>query len=210
MKKLRHIWSQVPADYFASGVETNFLQQIWHLRKLTAVLETIGKKRMKRMLDVGSADGSFLNRLLQRISCSSAFAVDPYLPPLVYGKGRFRQAHYIQGDAHRLPFRSHSLELVTILETLEHVVDPYAVLMELRRITKKNGAIIVEMDSGSFLFRIVWFLWKQFGKGKVWQDAHLTLFSSSTLEKLFIEAGFKTQKKNLFNLGMGICYRLSP
>lgn len=205
---LAKIWSQVPADYFSSGIKTNFLQKIWHGRKLKAVAESIKRNKINVLVEVGSADGSFVNSLSKKIQTNKIIAIDPYLPPLVFGKKKYRNIVFIQADAHRLPIKSKSVDLITILETLEHVVDPYGTLMELKRIIKKDGSIIVEIDSGSWLFQVIWFLWKKFGKGKVWSGAHLTFFNVGILEGLFKKIGLKVEEKKIFNWGMGVCFRL--
>jgi len=205
---LAKIWSQVPADYFSSGIKTNFLQKIWHGRKLKAVAESAGVDRTGVLVEVGSADGSFVNSLSKRIKLNKIFAIDPYLPPLVFGKKKYRDIVFIQADAHRLPLKNKSADLITILETLEHVVDPFGTLIELKRILKEGGSIIVEIDSGSWLFRVIWFFWKKFGKGKVWSGAHLTFFNVELLEGLFKKAGLKIAEKKMFNWGMGVCFRL--
>lgn len=205
---LPKIWSQVPADYFSSGIKTNFLQKIWHGRKLKAVAESIEINKINVLVEVGSADGSFVNLLSKKIQTNKIIAIDPYLPPLVFGKKKYRNIVFIQADAHRLPIKSKSVDLITILETLEHVVNPYGTLMELKRIIKKDGLIIVEIDSGSWLFQVVWFFWKKFGKGKVWSGAHLTFFNVGILEGLFRKIGLKVEEKKMFNWGMGVCFRL--
>lgn len=205
---LPKIWSQVPADYFSSGIKTNFLQKIWHGGKLKAVAESVGRKKANVLVEVGSADGSFVNSLSKRIKLNRIIAIDPYLPPIVFGKKIHQNIVFIQADAHRLPLGNSSVDLITILETLEHVVNPYGTLMELKRITKKDGSIIVEIDSGSWLFQIIWFFWKKFGKGKVWSGAHLTFFNVELLERLFKKAGLKIDEKKMFNWGLGVCFRL--
>lgn len=205
---LPKIWSQVPADYFSSGIKTNFLQKIWHGRKLKAVAESAVRDKAGVLVEVGSADGSFVNSLSKIIKLNKIIAIDPYLPPLVFGKKKHRNIVFIQADAHRLPLKNKSVDLITILETLEHVVDPYGTLIELKRIIKKDGLIIVEIDSGSWLFQTVWFFWKKFGKGKVWSGAHLTFFNVGLLERLFKKADLKVEEKKFFNWGMGVCYKL--
>lgn len=205
---LPKIWSQVPSDYFSSGKRTNILQKIWHGRKLKAVAESIGKTKINVLVEVGSADGSFVHSLSKIIKINKILAIDPYLPPLSLGKKMYPNITFIQADAHRLSLKSKSADLITILETLEHVVDPYGTLMELKRITKKDGSIIVEIDSGSWLFQAVWFFWKKFGKGRVWNRAHLTFFNVELLEGLFKKVGLKIEEKKLFNWGMGVCFRL--
>lgn len=206
---LKDIWGQVPEDYFSSGIRKSFLQNLWHTGKLLAVKHALAEKRLDVLVDVGSADGSFVNRLIQNgIFCRRVFAVDPYFPPLNFGKKSFPSMNYIQADAHLLPLKSSSVDAVTILETLEHVVDPYCTILELKRIIKPDGHIIVELDSGSLLFRLIWYFWKKLGAGKVWNHAHLTFFNVNLLEQLFYNTGLKVEKKIFFNFGMGVCFLL--
>lgn len=206
---LTDIWAQVPDDYFAKGVKQNVLQRIWHTGKLRAVARAFGSKPVESLVDIGSADGSFIHRLeTQGVSSHLVVSVDPYFPPLRYGKTNYRSQQYVQADAHALPFKNDSVDVVTICETLEHVVDPYCTIKELKRILKKRGAIVVEMDSGSFLFQIVWLIWKKFGVGKVWNHAHLTFFNVHLLEQLFGNAGLNIESKQFFNAGMGVCFVL--
>lgn len=203
------IWAQVPPDYFSKGTKTNMLQRLWHQGKFFAVLSLMKQRNVHTILDVGSADGSFVDRISRHISCKNVIATDPYFPPLSYGKTKFRNMLFLQSDAHKLPFKSHSIDTITILETLEHVSDPYGVLLELKRILKSHGQLIVELDSGNLLFQIVWFVWRKFGKGRVWEGAHLTHFNIGILEHLFSKAHFTVASKKLFNIGMGVCYCLT-
>lgn len=206
---LPQIWRQVPADYFHRGVKTNPFQRWWHLGKHQAVIAALKLSSAKTILDVGSADGSFVNRLAAAIGDNSRiFAIDPYLLPLFAGRKLFPATHFIQADSRFLPFKTGSMDVVVICETLEHVVDPFCSLLEIRRLLKKNGYLIVEIDSGSLLFRLIWFLWKKLGPGRVWNHAHLTYFNVGLLEQLFINAGFRIDKKIMFNAGMGVCFRL--
>jgi len=206
---LKNIWSQVPPDYFSSGVKNSFLQNLWHTGKLMAVKQALAENRLDTLVDVGSADGNFVNRLVQNeILCRRVFAVDPYFPPLKFGKKAYPKINFIQADAHLLPLKTSSVDAVTILETLEHVIDPYCALRELKRIIKPRGVIIVELDSGSLLFRLIWYFWKKIGAGRVWNHAHLTFFNVHLLEQLFLNTGLKIEKKIFFNFGMGVCFLL--
>lgn len=207
--KLIDIWSQVPKDYFSKGVKGNILQYIWHTGKLNAISKTLSGKKVGTLIDIGSADGSLISRLSrQHDSYKVILATDPYFPPLSFGSKHFPDIRYIQSDAQHIPVKQNSIDTATIFETLEHVVDPYCTLMELKRIIKKSGRIIVELDSGSFLFQIIWFFWKKLGRGKVWNHAHLTYFNVHLLEQLFQNAGLSVEEKITFNLGMGVCFVL--
>lgn len=207
--KLRDIWEQVPADYFSSGYNTNYWQHLWHSGKLRAITQILNHRQAPVIADIGSADGSFVHHLTKNsIRAKKVIAIDPYLPPLKYGQKSFPSQTYIQGDAHDLPLASGSIDLAIILETIEHVVDPYCTLRELRRVIKLNGRILVEIDSGSTLFQVVWTMWKKFGKGRVWNHAHLTFFNVHLLEQLFYNADLIVEQKVAFNAGMGICFLL--
>ena len=46
------------------------------------------------------------------------------------------------GDAHRLPCREASVGTVLLLDTLEHVVDPFAVLQEVCRVLRPGGMVL--------------------------------------------------------------------
>lgn len=207
--QLSDIWAQVPPDYFDRGIRKNILQRFWHRKKLSVVREAVGGGQVKTILEVGSADGTAIATLTRNLNCQRVLAIDPYFPPLRYGSTRHPAIQFIQADGHQLPFRSQSVDVVTLLETLEHVENPEQSLMELKRVLSKNGRIIVEMDSGTPLFQFVWGLWKLLGPGKVWRSSHLTFFDVKRLERLFRKTGFVVKEKRLFTLGMGVCFVLT-
>ena len=63
------------------------------------------------------------------------------------------------------------------------------------------------MDSGSLLFRIVWWFWEN-SKGQVWQGAHLHPFHHNELEELIKKAGFSVQDKIFSFLDMEVTFVL--
>ena len=93
-------------------------------------------------------------------------------------------------------------------ETIEHVTKPLAALKEMGRVLSKNGKLILTMDSGSLLFRIVWYIWEN-TKGSVWKGAHLHPFNHNQLEGLIKKAGFKIQRKIFSHLGMEVTFELT-
>jgi len=70
-------------------------------------------------------------------------------------KKRYKELKLIRADAHNLPFKNNSFDLVICTEVLEHVVNPEKVLGEIKRVLTNDGIAIVEMDSGNFIFKIV-------------------------------------------------------
>lgn len=47
----------------------------------------------------------------------------------------------------KMPFENESFDIVVCLETLEHVLYPYRVLEELKRVVKRNGLMILSMPN---------------------------------------------------------------
>ena len=109
------------------------------------------------------------------------------------------------GDAHRLPFKTNTFDLVVCTEVLEHVDDPKTVLLEIHRVLRKNSRAVIELDSGSLLFSIAWYLWRKW-KGKVWNDSHLHTFTVQKLDRLLQDSNLVIFKKKRFNFGMAMVF----
>jgi len=199
-----HIIEQVPVDYYQNGVEKNIFQKIWHTNKLKKIQLNITADP-KKILDVGCASGWFLSNISRQYPKAHCYGIDIYDKAITYGKKKYPHITFKIADAHRLPFDKETFDLIISTESLEHVDNPKDVLLEMKRVLKKNGRVIIELDSGSILFTIVWYLWRKFS-GKVWDHSHLHSFTIRKLAKMIDECGFKTLKKERFNWGMAMVF----
>lgn len=199
-----HVIEQVPPDYYQSGVKNNFLQKLWHTKKLQAVLLEIDKKP-STVLDVGCASGWFLSEIAKKFRKAECFGVDIYDNAIAYGKKMYPKMYFKKADAHKLPFKKESFDLIICTEVLEHMGNPETALQEIKRVLKKDGRAIIELDSGSLLFSVVWYFWR-LSRGGVWKDAHLHSFNVPKLEKMLKRVGFKIINKRQFNLGMAMVF----
>lgn len=206
---LEEIWDQVPSDYYQRSVETNFLQRMWHTRKLKMVIKLMGgeKNMPKNVLDVGSASGWFLSELALRYPKASYAGVDVYKKAIDYGKKRYKNLQLICSDAHSLPFPNESFDVVICAEVLEHVKSPEKVLREIKRVLTKDGTAIIEMDSGNLLFRVIWYWWTRLRRG-VWRDSHIHAFNTKKLENMIKNSGFIITRKKVFNATMAVAFLL--
>lgn len=50
----------------------------------------------------------------------------------------------VYGDGHYLPFKNKSVDYVLLLDVLEHLSDTDQVMVEIRRILKDNGSVIIQ------------------------------------------------------------------
>lgn len=204
-KELRKIWAQVPPDYYQKGVSKSLLQSYWHGEKLSTFKKLVGGKVFRKMLDVGCASGSMANEISKLFPTTKIFGIDPYPEAINFGKSQYPHIKFLAADAHKLPFKKKSFDLIICYEVIEHVFNPPTVLKEIKRVLKDQGRAIIAMDSGNLLFRLVWFVWEN-TKGKVWQNAHLHPFKASELEAIIKKAGFKIIKKEFSHFGMAVSF----
>jgi ubiquinone/menaquinone biosynthesis C-methylase UbiE len=96
----------------------------------------------KVVLDVacGSGYGAYL---LCQSGAECVVGVDLSAEAIAYARGRYvaPNLRFLVGSADNIPLRDHSVELITCFETLEHVRDFEALLAEVTRILRPDGAL---------------------------------------------------------------------
>jgi len=201
-----HIIEKVPVNYYQNGIKNNFFQRYWHTKKLNEVIGFI-EGNPKEILDVGCASGWFLHELSKKIPSAKFYGVDIYKEGIDYAKKEYPNINFYVSNAEKLRFEDSKFDLIINTEVIEHLENPEKAINEMKRVLKKNGRLIIEVDSGSLLFSIVWYLWRKFN-GKVWNESHLHSFNVNKLEKVAKKAGFKILKKRKFNFGMAMVFLL--
>lgn len=208
-KKLKKIWAEVPADYYFN---LNFGQRLWHEWKWLVIKHLLLKqlKTSTKILEIGCAGGHLTSLLGDLYPKARITGIDVYGHSIELAKSRFPKLQFKVADAHDLPFARNTFDLVVLSETIEHVVKPSLVLHEISRVLKRDGQLLIEMDSGSRLFRFVWYMWTRFGRGRVWRQAHLHPFTAKELESLIVSNGFRIQDKLFSHFGMAVSFLVSP
>lgn len=206
-KTLKDIWHQVPPDYYQIGVKKNLFQRYWHTQKLHIITNSLAlyKKPPEKILDVGSSSGWLLFEISKRFPSSKCFGIDVYQKAITYGKQLYKNLSLIHADAHKIPFPNETFDVVICTEVLEHVVNPEKVLKEIRRVLRSNGIAVIEMDSGNWLFKIVWHWWTNIRNG-AWKDSHINAFHAKKLGKMIQDSGFKIWEQKFFNYSMAVAY----
>jgi SAM-dependent methyltransferase len=67
---------------------------------------------------------------------------------------RFPWLPVVEGDAAALPFEDGSLDAVVMLDVLEHVPDPRAVVAEIRRVLSPGGALVLSVPHRGLFARL--------------------------------------------------------
>ncbi|MBI2196909.1 class I SAM-dependent methyltransferase [Candidatus Daviesbacteria bacterium] len=206
--RLYNTWSKVPVNYYQNGVKNNFFQWLWHDTKIKLAKKIIKDLEFNNCLDVGCASGFMVSEIAKAFPGASYYGVDVYDKAIDSAKKTYPGIDFKIASAERIPYKKTFFDLILFYETIEHVEKPDKCLKEIRRVLKENGTLILTMDSGSLLFRIVWFIWEN-TKGRVWRNAHLHPFHHNQLEDLIKKSGFIIQDKIFSFLGMEVTFVLS-
>lgn len=122
----------------------------WHISKRDICLKLISQytngKKLK-MLDIGCGTGKNVESFNSQGEC---WGVDYSRRALQFCRKR-KLKNVVQGSAEKLPFPSHSFEVVSLLDVLEHV-DEEKTLQEAYRVLKNNGLMIITVPAFSWLW----------------------------------------------------------
>lgn len=205
-RSAKELHEHVPPNWYHESLKVDPLQKFWHNKRFLEVERVIESTGGGRVLDVGSADGTFSKVILDKSEAKELIGIDVVKSSVDWARNHWRREKKMKfrlGDAHDLKYQSNSFDAVFILEVLEHVHNPVKVLKEAKRILKKGGYGVFLVPSDNLLFRIVWFLWLNFyPRGWVWKNTHIQTFKNNYLPTVCKRAGLKVEVDKKFNLGM--------
>ncbi len=174
----------IKKDY-VDMVDTEYLEEEKGRRaQARIVLAKIAKfRRHGRMLDIGCGPGFFLDEAKRQDWEATGLDLSAWAKK--YSKEKFN-IDVFQGTLNEAVFPERSFDVVVMNDVIEHVEDPKALLIEIRRILKNNGLLCVSTpDIDSFLSRFLRARWWGINK------YHLFYFSRKTIERFFEAVGFK-------------------
>jgi len=103
-----------------------------------------------------------------------------------------------------LPYEDSAFDLIICLEGIEHIIEPYSLVKEYSRITKKNGSVIISMPNVQSLYSRIKFLFtgtfyqfepegSRHTNGESVDRGHISSLTLVQLSYLFGEQGMKLQ-----------------
>lgn len=97
-------------------------------------------KKAKEILDVGCGEGTKLDKIAP-YSCL-AYGIDSSKLAIKLAKKTYPTHKYLKADAEKIPFNQNYFDLVYSTFSLEHLLQPEEVIMEMIRVCKPKGKII--------------------------------------------------------------------
>ena len=107
-------------------------------------------------------------------------------------------------DAAKLPFDDKSFDTATIVAALNHIPNRDKVLVEINRVLKNDGKLIIT-SIGPKIGRVWHFLvrhWDEDQTERGMKEGEVWGFSKPELKELLFKSGFQTIDEGSFNLGM--------
>jgi ubiquinone/menaquinone biosynthesis C-methylase UbiE len=134
------------------------------LRKRLEALASLDSMKGERLLDIGCASGAYTMALAEGFTRTDAIDVEPERLVMF----RERLAECVVGDridiarmsGEAIGFGSETFDVVTAIETLEHIPNLERALEEIRRVLRPSGRFLVTGPNRYFPFESHGWLWR--------------------------------------------------
>ena len=155
-------------------------------RWLAAILDLLGKApSATRLLDVGCSSGAFL-----RTAAAMGLKVDGVEPsPEAAETARRAGFKVLNGVLEEARYPDGAFDAVTLIELVEHLREPRALLAECRRILRPGGVVMLTTpNAASWTARVLGAHWEVFSLRGM--GGHVSFFNPNSLGLLAARTGF--------------------
>ena len=159
-------------------------------------------KRSGKLLDVGCATGYFIHGIRAH-SDWEVYGVE-------FGESAARfaaeqlQLEVKHGSLESAAYPDAFFDYVHVNNVLEHVIHPFALLRECRRILRPEGVLFLSVPNGDNDSLDLIEFYRQEGKPARSKNGHIFFFAGRTLLGLFEQIGFIVEKKKTYSLKRGL------
>ena len=110
-----------------------------------SVLRELGRRRTRRVLDLGCGTGILTARLAEDVGAEMVAGCDFSIGMLRHAHQRAPAVGWVQGDALRLPIAENAVDAIVSTEAFHWFPDPDAALVEMHRVLVPGGRALVAL-----------------------------------------------------------------
>ena len=118
-----------------------------HWKEMLKLIHTL--KPNGTLLDIGCAYGLLVNMASKHFD---AYGIDISQFAIEKSK-RYSRGNIAKASASDIPFRDEAFDVITVIDTLEHVPQLAQCLEDIKRALKKNGVLLIQLPN-----RVIWHL----------------------------------------------------
>ena len=147
------------------------------------------------VLDIGCNNGQHSLKIAPKCKRIVGFDIDKTLLGLAQKEAKrkgIKNCSFVYGDAQKeFPFKRESFDLIVFLDVFEHLVKRKEALLEVRRVLKKDGYLLLSIPNSETSWKK---LQKSLGLFYYSDPDHKVEFSQTKITTLLKSAGFTTGK----------------
>jgi len=164
-------------------------------------------KFSKRVLEVGCGAGQTLGMLKERRLCAETVGIELFDAAATEARDRVDTVYCLDVEEDQLPDNLGKFDLILLLDVLEHLVDPWAVLKKLKEgHLADNGKIIVSLPNAQHFSLVLPLLCGKFSYGErgILDKTHLRFFTKSSAADLLKSASLNIEEIKATSLDVGL------
>jgi ubiquinone/menaquinone biosynthesis C-methylase UbiE len=131
-----------------------------HSNPFVRLIERMRVKAIFKLIDIKSEDciieiGCGAGNVIEKAPRGKLIGVDISSSILLKAREKLnKEVHLLQADAQNLPCKDQTFTQILCSEVLEHLLDPLAAIMEMARILKAQGAVVISIPNESMINQI--------------------------------------------------------
>lgn len=187
----------------------NLLIRAIQRQRIRTILSYMEIEVADTVLDAGCGEGHLFSRLpwsMRRVG------VDLSVTALEIAARRNPEVEWVRGNVQNLPFEPATFDKICCSEVIEHVIEPEAVIRELRRVVKPTGRVVITVPNERAINRAKdlllnnWLGRRIFSGIPLRTEWHLTEYTPELL-RAQLSRYFKIQREKVLPVaGLGLGY----